>query len=349
MLGEFGANVVKVYGPQRRIGGGYLNRGKRTILLDVESTEGQKVLWKLLDHTDVVIVNFPPGTAERYGIGFDQLRARKPDLIYASLSCLRPRWTVDAGRGYERQGQAVTGVMHHVGDVPAILGPYNLVDIGTGVLTAFAVGLAVYHRARTGQGQQVFSSLSQTAMFHQTPWMLDYAGKEWTEPRGWEATGTGPLHRFYQAQDGWFFLGARATDAAVVHETLGLPSIEESALERCFVEATRRGLGRALPSGRHRRARRRRAAGPDARPVGPRARPECLAAIRGGRRRHLPRPVRLTQRDADAPRPRRAQARRRRRIRPGRSRPRRSDPRTRKEDGSCRPRIFRQHGRRTPP
>src|SRR5206468_755224 len=61
LLGEFGANVVKVYGPQRRIGGGYLNRGKRTILLDVESTEGQKVLWKLLDHTDVVIVNFPPG------------------------------------------------------------------------------------------------------------------------------------------------------------------------------------------------------------------------------------------------------------------------------------------------
>jgi crotonobetainyl-CoA:carnitine CoA-transferase CaiB-like acyl-CoA transferase len=237
ILGEFGADVVKVYGPQRRIGGGYLNRGKRTILLDVESSEGQKVFWKLLDRADVVIVNFPPGTAERYGIGYDQLRARKPDLIYASLSCYGHGGPWTAGRGYERQGQAVTGVMDRVGDVPAILGPYNLVDIGTGVLTAFAVGLGLYHRFRTGQGQQVFSSLSQTAMFHQTPFMLDYPGRVWDEPRGWEATGTGPLHRFYQTHDGWFFLGARPTDADVIARALSLPDgYDEHTLEHYFAD-----------------------------------------------------------------------------------------------------------------
>jgi crotonobetainyl-CoA:carnitine CoA-transferase CaiB-like acyl-CoA transferase len=126
--------------------------------------------------------------------------------------------------------------MERVGDVPAILGPYNLVDIGTGVMTAFAVGLALYHRARTGHGQQVFSSLSQTATFHQTPFMLDYAGKTWDEPRGWAALGTGPLQRFYQARDGWFFLGAKPGEAECVSTALGLSAFDEARFEACVAQ-----------------------------------------------------------------------------------------------------------------
>jgi crotonobetainyl-CoA:carnitine CoA-transferase CaiB-like acyl-CoA transferase len=236
LLAEFGADVIKIHAPQSRVGGGYLNRGKRTILLDVEATEGQKVFWKLVEHADVVIQNFPPGTAERYGIGYEQVRARRPSIIYASLSCYGHGGPWTPGRGYERQGQAVTGIMDRVGDVPAILGPYNLVDIGTGVLTAFAVGLGVFHRNRTGRGQPVYSSLLQTATFHQTPYMLDYAGKVWEEPRGWHALGSGPLQRFYQAQDGWFFLAARSHEAARLSAVLGLPVFDEARLECCFAE-----------------------------------------------------------------------------------------------------------------
>ena len=235
LLAEFGADVVKINGPQRRIGShGYLNRGKRTVLLDVESTEGQQVFWKLVEQADVVIQNFPHGTAERYGIGNDQVRARKPDVIYASLSVHGHHGPWKHARGYERQGQAVTGVMDRVGDVPAILGPYNLVDIGTGVMTAFAVGLGLYHRMLTGKGQHVQTSLSQTATYHQTPYMLDYAGKVYDEPRGWTALGTGPLQRFYRAQDGWFFLGARHADAGRVTEAVGVKAVGD--LEGRFLE-----------------------------------------------------------------------------------------------------------------
>jgi crotonobetainyl-CoA:carnitine CoA-transferase CaiB-like acyl-CoA transferase len=231
LLAEFGAEVVKINGPQRRIGShGYLNRGKRTVLLDVESTEGQQVFWKLVERADVVIQNFPKGTAERYGIGYDQVRARKPDVVYASLSVHGHHGPWANARGYERQGQAVTGIMERVGDVPAILGPYNLVDIGTGVLTAFAVGLGLYHRQRTGEGQHVQSSLSQTATYHQTPYMLDYAGKVRDEPRGWTALGTGPLQRFYRAQDGWLFLGARPSEAGRVAAAVGITEDDEPDL-----------------------------------------------------------------------------------------------------------------------
>ena len=244
LLAEFGADVVKINGPQRRIGShGYLNRGKRTVLLDVESTEGQQVFWKLVERADVVIQNFLKGTAERYGIGYDQVRARKPDIVYASLSVHGHHGPWAHARGYERQGQAVTGIMDRVGDVPAILGPYNLVDIGTGVMTAFAVGLGLYHRLQTGEGQHVQTSLSQTATYHQTPYMLDYAGKVYDEPKGWTALGTGPLQRFYRAQDGWFFLGARPMEAGLVGEAVGLfgaagmhARVLETALETCFAD-----------------------------------------------------------------------------------------------------------------
>jgi crotonobetainyl-CoA:carnitine CoA-transferase CaiB-like acyl-CoA transferase len=245
LLAEFGADVVKINGPQRRIGShGYLNRGKRTILLDVESPRGQQVFWKLVERADVVIQNFPKGTAERYGIGYDQVRARKPDIIYASLSVHGHFGPWQHARGYERQGQAVTGVMDRVGEVPAILGPYNLVDIGTGVMTAFAVGLAVYHRERTGQGQHIWSSLSQTATYHQTPYMLDYAGKTYDEPRGWEAKGTGPTQRFYQSEDGWFFVGARPSDTEKVAGAAGLSAVDAGdpgSLERALEETFSRG------------------------------------------------------------------------------------------------------------
>ena len=249
VLAEFGADVVKINGPHKRIGShGYLNRGKRTLLLDVESPRGQQVFWKLVDQADVVIQNFPKGTAERYGIGYEQVRARKPGIIYASLSVHGHHGPWAHARGYERQGQAVTGVMDHVGDVPAILGPYNLVDIGTGVMTAFAVALAVYHRERTGQGQHIWSSLSQTATYHQTPFMLDYKGKTYDEPRGWTAVGTGPTQRFYQSEDGWFFLGARPSDAGKVAEAVGVPVAEtedgcalEKALEARFATGSAAG------------------------------------------------------------------------------------------------------------
>jgi crotonobetainyl-CoA:carnitine CoA-transferase CaiB-like acyl-CoA transferase len=239
LLAEFGADVIKINGPQRRIGShGYLNRGKRSILLDVESPEGQKAMWKLLERADVLIQNFPRGTAEHYGIGYDQLRARKPDLIYTSLSCYGYGGPWGPGRGYERQAQAVTGIMDRVADVPAVLGPYNLVDIGTGVLTAFATALAIYHRQKTGQGQHVQTSLAQTATYHQAIYMLDYGGAVHDEPRGWEALGTGPPNRFYQASDGWFFLAAPEFDVTRVSNVIGagIEAFEKRFSERPVAE-----------------------------------------------------------------------------------------------------------------
>jgi len=239
LLLEFGADVVKINAPKAGVGG-YLNRGKQSLLLDLESFEAQQVYWKLVEEADVIVENFSPGTAERLGIGYEEVKAHNPGIVYTSGSCYGDGgpWQ---GRGWERQGQAVSGIMERASDPPSVLGPYNLVDIGTGTLATFGTGLAIYHKLRTGEGQCVSASLCQTGTYHQTPYMLRYKGYEANEPRGYGALGTGPLNRLYQASDGWFFLALPESDADKLSEVDGLgfeDSSNEAALDSAFATET---------------------------------------------------------------------------------------------------------------
>jgi crotonobetainyl-CoA:carnitine CoA-transferase CaiB-like acyl-CoA transferase len=239
LLGEFGGDVIKINAPKSGGMSGYLNRGKRSVLLDVESVEGQQLFWKLAETADVILENFSPGTAERLGIGYEEVKARNPNVIYASVSCYGRGGPWESGRGWERQGQAVAGIMERTGKIPAILGPYNLIDIGTGVLSTFTIGLGVYHRLVNGQGQHVQASLAQTATLHQAPFMFDFKGFVPNEPRYYEAFGLGPLQRFYHAGDRWFFLAATKGNAARLASVEGLQAVnleDEGSFEAAFVK-----------------------------------------------------------------------------------------------------------------
>jgi crotonobetainyl-CoA:carnitine CoA-transferase CaiB-like acyl-CoA transferase len=244
ILGEFGADVVKIGSPAYRAAG-YLNRGKESLLVDLGALAGQEVYWRLVDRADVVLENFSPGTAQRLAIGCDEVRARRPEAVYTAISCygLGGPWT--RWRGWERQGQAVTGIMERT-ELPSVLGPYNIVDIGTGILAAFATGLALYHRFSTGRGQLASASLAQTATYHQAAFMFDFPGYRTAGPRGYHALGEGPLQRYYRAADRWFFLGARPQDVLALAAVTGSAEVAgpglagpelEQALEAAFATA----------------------------------------------------------------------------------------------------------------
>jgi crotonobetainyl-CoA:carnitine CoA-transferase CaiB-like acyl-CoA transferase len=240
-LAEFGADVIKIDNPYR---GGYVqshndvNRGKRSILLDLKSAEGRDIFWRLVDTADVVAQNYRAGKIDQLGLGYEQVRQRKPDIIYASLNAyghLGP-W---AGRpGHEQFAQAATGMQHRFGgEGRPRLQPNPVNDYGTGFMGAYAVALALLHRQRTGEGQHVDSALAYTAMTLQSPFMQRYEGKMWDEPRGAETLGSGPLHRAYQARDGWFFLGAKASDMSRLATVDGLSdvgSLHGTALEQAL-------------------------------------------------------------------------------------------------------------------
>jgi crotonobetainyl-CoA:carnitine CoA-transferase CaiB-like acyl-CoA transferase len=242
LLGEFGAEVIKINAPQSGGGRGYLNRGKRSLLIDLANFEAQEVFWRLAEGSDVILQNMSPGTTDRLGLGYPEAKARKPDIVYTSISCFGSKgpWSAN-GRGWERQGQAVSGIMERTGAKPAVLGPYNPVDIGTGTLATFMTALALYHKVTTGCGQEVTACLAQTGMYHQTQYTLDFKGYVATEPRGYDALGESPEQRFYPGRDGkWFFL---AVSDKTRERVLGIPGLESTrglegpALETAYAEA----------------------------------------------------------------------------------------------------------------
>jgi crotonobetainyl-CoA:carnitine CoA-transferase CaiB-like acyl-CoA transferase len=129
-------------------------------------------------------------------------------------------------------------------DLPSVLGPYNIVDIGTGILGTFATALALYHRQSTGRGQLASASLAHTATYHQATLMFDFPGYQPAEPRGYFALGESPLQRYYRASDRWFFLAARPADLPALAAVTGLTEIagltdadREHALEAAFAAA----------------------------------------------------------------------------------------------------------------
>jgi crotonobetainyl-CoA:carnitine CoA-transferase CaiB-like acyl-CoA transferase len=238
-LAEFGADVIKIDNPGR---GGYIqshndvNRGKRSILLDLKSAEGRDIFWQLVDTADVVAQNYRAGKMEKLGLGYEQVRQHKPDIIYASLNAYGHLGPWASRPGHEQFAQATTGMQRRFGgDGRPMLQPNPVNDYGTGFMGAYAVALALLHRQRTGEGQHVDSALAYTAMTLQSPFMQLYEGKRWDEPRGQETLGSGPLHRAYQASNGWFFLGAKDSDVsrlATLDGLAGITALHGAALEQ---------------------------------------------------------------------------------------------------------------------
>jgi crotonobetainyl-CoA:carnitine CoA-transferase CaiB-like acyl-CoA transferase len=237
-LAEFGADVVKIDSPHKGtvLRHNDINRAKRSILVDLKTKEGLDIFWKLVDQADVVLQNFRGGVAERLGIDYERVRARRPDIVYGSMNTFGHLGPFADRPGHEQLGQAVSGMQVRFGSAKPATAPFAANDYGTGLMACYAVALALLHRRKTGQGQFVDSALAYTATMLQSALLQDYSGKRWDEPHGQEATGSGPLNRLYQAADGWLFLAASSGGLARCTELADLGARSGSDLERALAE-----------------------------------------------------------------------------------------------------------------
>ncbi|MFF6805939.1 CoA transferase [Streptomyces sp. NPDC012616] len=172
LLGDLGADVVKVerpgigdetrawHPPADSDGTSTyflsVNRNKRSVVLDLATESGREQARALVAECDVVVENFRPGTMERLGLGYEELRSRKPELVYCSIS----GFGSGAGAaipGYDLLVQAVGGLMSVTGaaDGEPVKAGVALVDVITGLHACLGVLAALRHRDATGQGQRV--------------------------------------------------------------------------------------------------------------------------------------------------------------------------------------------------
>lgn len=181
LLADLGAEVLKVEKPgtgddtrswvpavAERASGVFvsLNRNKESVAIDIRQPEGQDLVRRLADTCDVFVQSLRPGTLERYGLGAEQLRRRRPSLVYASLSGYGRSGPLGEEPAYDPVIQAYTGMMRLTGGEgrPAVrVGP-AIVDMGTGMLCALAIVSALHQRQITGRGTHVEASLLEAGV-----------------------------------------------------------------------------------------------------------------------------------------------------------------------------------------
>jgi len=237
-MAEFGADVIKIDSPHRNpvLRHNDINRGKRSVLLDLKTKEGLEIFWKLVDQADVVLQNYRMGVAESLGIGYEQVKARKPGIVYGSMNTFGHVGPYANRPGHEQIGQACSGMQVRFGSKKPATAPFAANDYGTGLMACYGVALALLHRRRTGQGQFVDSALAYTATMLQSALLQDYAGKQWNEPHGQEAVGEGPLNRLYKVSDGWMFFAAGGVALSRCPELADLSGRNGAELEQALEE-----------------------------------------------------------------------------------------------------------------
>jgi crotonobetainyl-CoA:carnitine CoA-transferase CaiB-like acyl-CoA transferase len=200
ILSDLGAEIIKVeriggedgrsMGPFRGEWGAYfvaLNRGKRSITLNLGKAEGRAVVLRLASSCDVFLENFRGGKAAELGLDEPAIRARKPDVIYASLSAYGPGGPDYTKPGYDAVLQARTGIMSVTGTGkghPMRTG-VSILDVTTGTWMALGILAALLERQRSGKGQRVDASLFQTGILFMSYHLAyrQFAGVD-PEPQG---------------------------------------------------------------------------------------------------------------------------------------------------------------------
>lgn len=219
-LAEYGAEVIKIdswFRPPTDRQLHDVGRGKRSICLDITKPAGIEVFYRLVDTADVVLGGFRKGVAERLGIGYEQLRERKPDIVYLAINAFGQDGDWANRPGYEQNAQAATGVQVRNGGrgEKPIHSPYTFNDYGTGLMGAYAVMLALLQRRRTGKGQFVHTSLAQTGSTFSSPYLIDHDSYRRNEVEGMEARRANALNGLYQAADGWLAVADADWEALV--------------------------------------------------------------------------------------------------------------------------------------
>jgi crotonobetainyl-CoA:carnitine CoA-transferase CaiB-like acyl-CoA transferase len=244
MLADMGADVVKIEDLAGDPGRGFnriesegglspyfqaLNRGKRSVAINLKHAGGREALLRLASGADVFLTNFRPGVCERLGIGYEDLAGVNPRIIFARASGYGPAGPEAGAGAFDLLGQARGGLMSVTGEPegwPKNVGA-PIADQTGGIMAAFGIVTALLHRERSGEGQQVDVSLLGSVMALQslniTTSLLTGA-----EQQRFPRAGRTPFWNVYRGGDGKHFAIAMLLNRAwhEICDVIGRPELE---------------------------------------------------------------------------------------------------------------------------
>jgi len=226
-LALLGADVIKIEHPddpdQSRLAGTdkELNRGnmgtayltqasnKRSLTLDLKKASDRDILKKLVLTADVFVENYRPGAFEALGLGYDDLAAINPRLIYASFSAFGQQGPRGVQTAYDHVIQATSGIMAMTGtpEVNPVKFGSPAVDYATGITGAFALSAALFQRERTGKGQRIDMAMLDVAMTLMSSHLTGYL-RNGVHPKPSGNRNPHATNSAYQTKDGLVMLGA---------------------------------------------------------------------------------------------------------------------------------------------
>ena len=246
ILGDLGADVIKVErveggDPARRYGQGVdddgfgasfvaLNRNKRSLALDLASEEGRGVLRRLVADSDVLVQNFKTGQMQKWDLDYEAARAINPRLVYCSISGFGSEGPLAARAANDLVIQAYSGLLSFTGEVGG--GPVRVgtavADLTAGTNAALGIVAALFQRERTGEGQEVRTSMLEGLVNMLSYFFADYWQKGVVPERLGTANRLGIPNQAFPTSDGWIVI-SNANEAMWRRccAVLGIPAVAE--------------------------------------------------------------------------------------------------------------------------
>ncbi len=242
MLGDFGAEVIKIEHPKGDPVRGHgatkdgvglwwkmLSRNKKAVTLYLGSPEGQEMFRRMVADADVVIENFRPGTLERWGLGYEDLREINPNLVLARVTGFGQFGPYSERPGFGTLAEAMSGFAAVTGeaDGPPTLPPFGLADGVAALTTAFGIMTALRARDQLGHGQMLDMAIIEPLMTVLGPQIIAYDQLGTLQPRTGNRSSNNAPRNTYQTRDGkWVALSTSAQPIAErVMRLVGRPEL----------------------------------------------------------------------------------------------------------------------------
>ncbi len=240
VLGDLGASVIKVEpvtGDGMRLAGKPFfgcQRGKRDLALDLKQARGREIALELVARADIVHHNMTAGVANKLGIGYEDAKQVNPDVVYCNTWAYGLEGPLARFGGLDPLYQAAAGLEYEAGALHTGNDPlyyrFGMCDAANAMLSVVGCLAALYHQRRTGEGQELWTSLLDGGVVFSSDALL-VDGEPVPRPRLDQGLhGIDPCYRLYETQDGWIQIAAvKEADWIALCGVLGVPELTDDA------------------------------------------------------------------------------------------------------------------------